>query len=33
MEVGGIGGREGQMWEGFNLELLVSPKFLKAVTD
>ncbi|MBA2404700.1 MAG: histidine phosphatase family protein [Bdellovibrionales bacterium] len=30
---GGICVLEGKMWEGFNLELLVSPKFLKAVTD
>jgi phosphohistidine phosphatase SixA len=30
---GGICVLEGRMWEGFNLELLISPKFLKVVTD
>ncbi len=30
---GGICVLEGKMWDGFNLELLISPKFLKAVTD
>jgi phosphohistidine phosphatase len=30
---GGICVLEGRMWDGFTLELLISPKFLKAVTD
>jgi phosphohistidine phosphatase len=30
---GGICVLEGRMWEGFTMELLFSPKFLKAVTD
>lgn len=30
---GGICVLEGRMWEGFNLELLITPKFLKVVTD
>ncbi len=30
---GGICVLEGRMWEGFNLELLFSPKFLKDITD
>lgn len=30
---GGICMLEGRMWEGFNLELLISPKFLKDVVD
>ena len=30
---GGICVLEGKMWEGFTLELLITPKFLKAVTD
>lgn len=30
---GGICVLEGRMWEGFNLELLVSPKFLREITD
>lgn len=30
---GGICVLEGRMWEGFTMELLVSPKFLKQVTD
>ncbi len=30
---GGICVLEGRMWEGFNLELLISPKFLKIVAD
>ncbi len=30
---GGICVLEGRMWEGFNLELLISPKFLKDITD
>jgi phosphohistidine phosphatase SixA len=30
---GGICVLEGKMWEGFTMELLFSPKFLKAVTD
>jgi phosphohistidine phosphatase len=30
---GGVCVLEGRMWEGFNLELLVSPKFLKQITD
>jgi hypothetical protein len=30
---GGICVLEGRMWKGFNLELLVSPKFLKDITD
>jgi phosphohistidine phosphatase len=30
---GGVCVLEGRMWEGFTMELLVSPKFLKQVTD
>lgn len=30
---GGVCVLEGRMWEGFNLELLISPKFLKDITD
>lgn len=30
---GGICVLEGKMWEGFTLELLISPKFLKEITD
>lgn len=30
---GGMCVLEGKMWEGFTLELLISPKFLKLVTD
>lgn len=30
---GGICVLEGRMWEGFTMELLISPKFLKAVND
>lgn len=30
---GGICVLEGKMWEGFTLELLISPKFLKEVTE
>lgn len=30
---GGICMLEGRMWEGFNLELLISPKFLKDILD
>lgn len=30
---GGLCMLEGKMWEGFTLELLITPKFLKAVTD
>ena len=30
---GGICVLEGRMWEGFTLELLISPKFLKEITD
>ena len=30
---GGLCVLEGRMWEGFTLELLISPKFLKQITD
>lgn len=30
---GGICVLEGRMWEGFTMELLISPKFLKEITD
>lgn len=30
---GGICILEGRMWEGFTMELLISPKFLKEITD
>jgi phosphohistidine phosphatase len=30
---GGVCVLEGRMWEGFTMELLVSPKFLKQITD